>query len=251
MQSSDQWMDNENHFSHTHHRWRSACDQMESLMGFARAPATTILRPPLTCASKKRVSGLRAKLSDDNDPLLQTAINSASLRFQETHRPGNLISFSEAFYQTYNGKIEPTICFFGFNCLMVLASLIIICRFCILWGPLLLFRLYRPLTVVNGERAIWAKAHWLFVYLLYSYMPITQVTLFARFYKENHGSNPPSPLVITLELSKEKNCMYTSAIQWHCLVSFIRESWFEFQLPTCYNTWIINKKKMSVALILN
>lgn len=56
-------------------------------MGFARAPATTILRPPLTCASKKKVSGLRAKLSDDNDPLLQTAINSASLRFQETHRP--------------------------------------------------------------------------------------------------------------------------------------------------------------------
>ncbi|KAG7970873.1 hypothetical protein I3843_07G107100 [Carya illinoinensis] len=60
---------------------------MESLVNFARAPAVAILHPPLTWASKKKVNGLRAKLGDDNDPLLLTAINSASLRFQETNRP--------------------------------------------------------------------------------------------------------------------------------------------------------------------
>ncbi|KAF5455270.1 hypothetical protein F2P56_024866 [Juglans regia] len=60
---------------------------MESLVGFARAPAVAILHPPLTWASKKKVNGLRAKLGDDDDPLFLTAINSASLRFQETKRP--------------------------------------------------------------------------------------------------------------------------------------------------------------------
>jgi hypothetical protein len=67
---------------------------MDRIVGFARAPATAILRPPSTCAFKKKINGLRAKLSDDNDPLLQTAINAASLRFQETRRPGKLITLS-------------------------------------------------------------------------------------------------------------------------------------------------------------
>lgn len=67
---------------------------MDRIVGFARAPATAILRPPSTFASKKKINGLRAKLSDDNDPLLQTAINAASLRFQETRRLGKLITLS-------------------------------------------------------------------------------------------------------------------------------------------------------------
>ncbi|XP_059438931.1 O-methyltransferase 1, chloroplastic [Corylus avellana] len=74
---------------------------MDSLVGFAHAPATAILRPPSTCASKKKINGLRAKLSDDNDSLLQTAINAASLRFQETHRPEPL------FVDPYAGCFVP------------------------------------------------------------------------------------------------------------------------------------------------
>lgn len=70
-------------------------------MGFARAPATAILRPPSTCTSKKKVNGLRAKLSDGNDPLLQTATSAASLRFQETHRPEPL------FVDPYVGCFVP------------------------------------------------------------------------------------------------------------------------------------------------
>ncbi|KAB1205282.1 hypothetical protein CJ030_MR7G012082 [Morella rubra] len=61
---------------------------MESLVGCARAAATGISRPPLTCASRKKINGLKAKLRDDNDPLLQTTINAVSLRSQATHRSG-------------------------------------------------------------------------------------------------------------------------------------------------------------------
>lgn len=78
---------------------------MEALLRFTRPPAIAILRPPLTCTSKKRVSGLRAKLDDSTDPLLQAAINSASLRYQEAHRPGKLITFSETFYQTHDREL--------------------------------------------------------------------------------------------------------------------------------------------------
>ncbi|KAK9983701.1 hypothetical protein SO802_033226 [Lithocarpus litseifolius] len=74
---------------------------MEALLRFTRPPAIAILRPPLTCSSKKRVSGLRAKLDDSTDPLLQAAINSASLRYQETHRPDPL------FLDTYAGCFVP------------------------------------------------------------------------------------------------------------------------------------------------
>ncbi|KAF5931362.1 hypothetical protein HYC85_032235 [Camellia sinensis] len=68
---------------------------------FSPSVATAIVRQPLlTCASKKRkiIGGLllRAKLNDDDedDPSLQSAINRASLRFQETHRPGKPTSLS-------------------------------------------------------------------------------------------------------------------------------------------------------------
>ncbi|KAL7172121.1 hypothetical protein ACSBR2_031756 [Camellia fascicularis] len=77
---------------------------------FSPAVATAIVRLPLlTCASKKRkISGgllLRAKLNDKDDdkddPLLQSAINRASLRFQETHRPDPL------FVDQYAGCFVP------------------------------------------------------------------------------------------------------------------------------------------------
>lgn len=47
-----------------------------------------VVRPPLrTPVRKNRWVG--AKLNDEADPLLQSAINAASLRLRETHRPGN------------------------------------------------------------------------------------------------------------------------------------------------------------------
>ncbi|GKV22149.1 hypothetical protein SLEP1_g32040 [Rubroshorea leprosula] len=59
---------------------------MELLLGYRAVPFP--LRPPLVYSSKlKRNVGLRAKLSYENDPLLQAAMNAASLRYQETHRP--------------------------------------------------------------------------------------------------------------------------------------------------------------------
>lgn len=62
---------------------------MELLLG-NRCPVPTALvcRPSLVYSSKvKRNLRLRAKLSYENDPLLQSAMDAASLRFQETHRP--------------------------------------------------------------------------------------------------------------------------------------------------------------------
>lgn len=64
---------------------------METLLRFASAPAvSTISNVRLNDKTKIKKNGvlLRAKLEDDHDPLLQAAINAASLRFQETHRPG-------------------------------------------------------------------------------------------------------------------------------------------------------------------
>ncbi|KAF8387873.1 hypothetical protein HHK36_026535 [Tetracentron sinense] len=61
---------------------------MGCFAAFAPAAASATVRPPLTCASRKKGNGaLRAKLNDENDPFLQAAINRASLRFQETQRP--------------------------------------------------------------------------------------------------------------------------------------------------------------------
>ncbi|XP_021280859.1 uncharacterized protein LOC110414120 isoform X2 [Herrania umbratica] len=66
---------------------------MECLLRFACAPPppTAIVTPslPFPLDTKKKRNGwlFRAKLSDDNDPLLQSAMDSASLRFHETHRP--------------------------------------------------------------------------------------------------------------------------------------------------------------------
>ncbi|XP_059659565.1 O-methyltransferase 1, chloroplastic isoform X1 [Cornus florida] len=60
---------------------------MECLAGFAPPLAAATMRPSLTCAFKKtKNGGLRAKLNDvDEDPLYQSALYRASLRFQETH----------------------------------------------------------------------------------------------------------------------------------------------------------------------
>ncbi|XP_058200106.1 O-methyltransferase 1, chloroplastic [Rhododendron vialii] len=73
------------------------------LAALAPAVASAIVRLPLTSASKKlRNCGLRAKLNDDeDDPLLQAAINRASLRLQETRRPDPL------FLDQYAGCFVP------------------------------------------------------------------------------------------------------------------------------------------------
>ncbi|KAJ1412613.1 S-adenosyl-L-methionine-dependent methyltransferase [Sesbania bispinosa] len=64
-------------------------------MGFAQAsPVAYInMHPPLTLtptSQRRRFSVSAVKLNDDNDPLLLAAIASASLRYQETLRPGKL-----------------------------------------------------------------------------------------------------------------------------------------------------------------
>ncbi|PSR89517.1 S-adenosyl-L-methionine-dependent methyltransferase [Actinidia chinensis var. chinensis] len=76
---------------------------MECLAALAPAVATAIVRHPLTCASNKRKNGwCKAKLNDDqDDPLLQAAINRASLRFRETRRPDPL------FIDQYAGCFGP------------------------------------------------------------------------------------------------------------------------------------------------
>lgn len=77
-----------------HHWTLLCCKFMECLLGFSHATPTFIFRPSLTRASKTNRNGvLRAKLHDTNDPLLQAAINAASRRFHETHRPGISIFF--------------------------------------------------------------------------------------------------------------------------------------------------------------
>ena len=61
-------------------------------MGFAQAPAFAYvnMRLPLICPSKRKLSVSAMKLNGDDDPLLlaATASASASLRYQETLRPG-------------------------------------------------------------------------------------------------------------------------------------------------------------------
>lgn len=65
---------------------------MECVVGLSHAPVADFFRRSVTFCSKTcRIGRIRAKVNDDNDPLLQTAINSASLRYQETHRTGNPI----------------------------------------------------------------------------------------------------------------------------------------------------------------
>lgn len=72
-------------------RWMIKSQSMECLLRFANAPAVaTISTLRFNDKSKTKKHGvlLRAKLDGENDPLLQSAVNAASLRFQETHRPG-------------------------------------------------------------------------------------------------------------------------------------------------------------------
>ncbi|XP_039001209.1 putative S-adenosyl-L-methionine-dependent methyltransferase MMAR_0539 isoform X1 [Hibiscus syriacus] len=60
----------------------------------ASRPSTSVAVLFLSNTQRKKkqrnACSIRAQLSDDNDPLLQSAINSASLRFQETRRPDPL-----------------------------------------------------------------------------------------------------------------------------------------------------------------
>ncbi|GAV66958.1 LCM domain-containing protein [Cephalotus follicularis] len=75
---------------------------MECLLGYAHAPLTPIICPsPIYASKTRRNVSFRAKLSDESDPLLQSAIDAASLRFQETHRPEPL------FVDPYAGCLVP------------------------------------------------------------------------------------------------------------------------------------------------
>ena len=71
---------------------------------------------PATAPRRRRIlktvaRSARAELREDNDPLIQSAIHSASLRLGETNRTGNLshisfyvLTFSEAFRRTLNTR---------------------------------------------------------------------------------------------------------------------------------------------------
>ncbi|XP_057963908.1 O-methyltransferase 1, chloroplastic isoform X2 [Malania oleifera] len=77
---------------------------MECLVGFAPGgTAAAPVRPSLICASKTRKNGflLRAKLNGEDDPLVQAAINAATVRFQETNQPEPL------FLDPYAGCFVP------------------------------------------------------------------------------------------------------------------------------------------------
>ncbi|GMN37976.1 hypothetical protein TIFTF001_007259 [Ficus carica] len=70
---------------------------MECFAGFSHTLPTIIFRRSINYdASSKRAKTvcLRAKIDDENDPLLQAAIAAASLRLQETFRPGKPIFLS-------------------------------------------------------------------------------------------------------------------------------------------------------------
>lgn len=74
---------------------------LESFMGFAQASlvAHVSMHPSLivTGTSKKRFRISCVKLNGDNDPLLLSATAYASLRYQETLRPGKLTHLSLSF----------------------------------------------------------------------------------------------------------------------------------------------------------
>ncbi|KAB2605125.1 hypothetical protein D8674_004842 [Pyrus ussuriensis x Pyrus communis] len=79
---------------------------MDCLAGVAHAPAAAILRRSVLYTTSRRGDRngglkLRAKIVEENDPLLQSAIDSASLRFRETHRPKPL------FVDPYAGCFVP------------------------------------------------------------------------------------------------------------------------------------------------
>lgn len=63
--------------------------KMECLRGLTNFSTVPAFPQPSHCTSKLKKSGYRitAKLTGDDDPLLRAAMNAATLRFQETHRP--------------------------------------------------------------------------------------------------------------------------------------------------------------------
>lgn len=55
------------------------------------ATAVVTLPPSLSCGTRKRkIGGLRATLHEKDDPLFQSAVKAAALRFQETNRAGKI-----------------------------------------------------------------------------------------------------------------------------------------------------------------
>ncbi|XP_022759693.1 uncharacterized protein LOC111306055 isoform X2 [Durio zibethinus] len=79
-------------------------DYMECLLRFACAPPPAIVPSFPSNTQKKKRNGclFRAQLNDENDPLLQSAIGSASLRFHETQRREPL------FVDPYAGCFVPS-----------------------------------------------------------------------------------------------------------------------------------------------
>ncbi|KAF8014920.1 hypothetical protein BT93_H0656 [Corymbia citriodora subsp. variegata] len=75
---------------------------VEHLVGFGVAPAAPVRRPKLMGACGVR---MRAKLGDESDPFLQSALNAASLRFRETLQPEPLFvdPYAGCFVSTDNG----------------------------------------------------------------------------------------------------------------------------------------------------
>ncbi|XP_028771101.1 uncharacterized protein LOC114728371 isoform X2 [Neltuma alba] len=59
----------------------------ECFMYFAKPPAIDYMRPRLSYSFTRKVCVSAMKLNEDNDPLFLAASNSASLRYQESHRP--------------------------------------------------------------------------------------------------------------------------------------------------------------------
>ncbi|KAK4282511.1 hypothetical protein QN277_013876 [Acacia crassicarpa] len=60
---------------------------LQCFMDFAKPPAVDYMRPRLTYSFTRKVCVSAMKLNHDNDSLLFAAINSASLRYQESYRP--------------------------------------------------------------------------------------------------------------------------------------------------------------------
>jgi len=84
---------------------------MECVRSFAHLSSIAAFPQALRRATKPKKSSCRvtAKLNSNDDPLLQAAIHAATLRFQETHRPGmsfSLISLSHVSKFSFRHIVE-------------------------------------------------------------------------------------------------------------------------------------------------
>ncbi|KAF4366667.1 hypothetical protein G4B88_010742 [Cannabis sativa] len=85
-----------------------------TILGFSHNPTTVFFNKSIPYASKTSTSkngSFRAKSNDENDPLLQAAINAASLRLQETLQPGKSISLciasNRSMFHSDNSSNKP------------------------------------------------------------------------------------------------------------------------------------------------